>query len=153
MPQRHDSPGDTPHAARPDRIDRRSRSELAAVRGSARAGRRAADTVREYRGRYETGFEISWFHPCDAPRGDDTWWITLTDDALRQRDSLAKRLPAGSAGTVFVRWRGTTSMKMRAGHMGRGTRYMLVHEVLDLRPESPEDCATAAAPALSAPPA
>jgi hypothetical protein len=111
----------------------------------------APDTVREYRGRYETGFEISWFHPCDAEPGDDTWWITLTDDALRQRDSLAKRLPAGTAGTVFVRWRGTTSMKMRAGHMGRGTRYMLVHEIVDLRAESPEDCATAAG--LATPPA
>ncbi|HEV7991794.1 MAG TPA: hypothetical protein VGP25_08220 [Gemmatimonadaceae bacterium] len=98
-----------------------------------------ADTVREYRGTYETGFEVSWFHPCDAPSGDDVWWVTLTDRALHQRDSIGAKLPApqpGQQGSVFVRWRGTTSarMPMGAGHMGRGSRYMLVHEILDIRP-------------------
>jgi hypothetical protein len=109
-----------------------------------------ADSVREFRGLYETGFEVSWFHPCDAPRGDDVWWVTLTDHALQQRDSLAAKLtPQGSSqgvmqGAVFVRWRGTTSAKMPmgAGHMGRGTRYMLVHEVLDLRPATGAGCSS-----------
>jgi hypothetical protein len=101
----------------------------------------AADSVREYRGLYETGFEMSWFHPCEAQPGDDTWWVTLTDDALKQRDSLAAKLP-GRPGAVFVRWRGTTSAKMQAGHMGRGTRYMLVHEVLEVRPAAEAGCAT-----------
>ena len=103
-----------------------------------------ADTVREYRGTYETGFEVSWFHPCDAERGDDTWWVTLRDDALRQRDSLAKRL-SGQPRTVFVRWRGTVSPKMPAGtgHMGRGSRYLLVTEILELRPAEEGGCAKA----------
>jgi hypothetical protein len=107
------------------------------------------DTVREYRGLYETGFEVSWFHPCEAPSGDDVWWVTLTDRALHQRDSIAATLPApqaGQRGSVFVRWRGTTSarMPMGAGHMGRGSRYMLVHEILDIRPATGgEGCATA----------
>lgn len=100
------------------------------------------DTIREYRGLYETGFEVSWFHPCDAQPGDHTWWVTLTDPALEQRDSLAKKL-TGQPRSVFVRWRGTTSMKMPAGHMGRGTRYMLVSEVLELRPAEEAGCATA----------
>jgi len=104
-----------------------------------------SDSVREYRGTYESGFEISWFHPCDAPSGDDVWWVTLTDRALHQRDSIAKRLPApqpGQQGSVFVRWRGTTSdrIPMGAGHMGRGSRYMLVHEILDIRPASGVGC-------------
>jgi len=106
-----------------------------------------ADTVREYRGTYETGFEVSWFHPCDAPAGDDTWWVTLSSLALAQRDSLAARMPppqAGQSHAVFVRWRGTTSDKlpMGAGHMGRGSRYMLVHEVLDVRPATDAGCST-----------
>jgi hypothetical protein len=100
------------------------------------------DTIREYRGLYETGFEVSWFHPCGAQPGDDTWWVTLTDPALQQRDSLAKKL-TGQPRSVFVRWRGTTSMKMPAGHTGRGTRYMLVSEVLELRPAEEAGCATA----------
>jgi hypothetical protein len=112
--------------------------------------RSPADTVREFRGLYETGFEVSWFHPCDAPKGDDVWWVTLTDHALRQRDSLAAKLtPQGASqgvmqGAVFVRWRGTTSAKMPmgAGHMGRGSRYMLVHEVLDLRPATGAGCSS-----------
>lgn len=103
-----------------------------------------ADTVREYRGSYATGFEVSWFRPCDAERGDDMWWVTLTNDALRQRDSLAKRL-TGQPQSVFVRWRGTISPKMPAGagHMGRGSRYLLVTEILELRPTEEAGCAKA----------
>ena len=102
------------------------------------------DTVREYRGTYETGFEVSWFQPCGAERGDDRWWVTLGNDALRQRDSLASRL-ANQPRAVFVRWRGTVSPKMPAGagHMGRGSRYMLVTEILELRSVEEAGCAKA----------
>jgi len=73
--------------------------------------------------------------------------VTLTDHALHQRDSIAAKLPAPPAehrGTLFVRWRGTASekMPMGAGHMGRGSRYMLVHEILDIRPATGEGCST-----------
>jgi hypothetical protein len=100
-----------------------------------------ADTVREYRGLYETGFEVSWFHPCGALWGDDSWWVTLSNDALRQRDSLAKPI-AGQPRALYVRWRGTVSPKMPAGagHMGRGSRYMLVTEVLQLRASDESGC-------------
>lgn len=101
----------------------------------------SADTVREYRGIYETGFEVSWFHPCGAPTGDDRWWVTLSNDALRQRDSLAKSL-TGQPRALYVRWRGTVSRRMPggAGHMGRGSRYMLVTEVLQLRAAEEGGC-------------
>ena len=100
-----------------------------------------ADTVREYRGLYETGFEVSWFHPCGAPSGDDRWWVTLSNDALRQRDSLAKPI-SGQPRVLYVRWRGTVSPKMPAGagHMGRGSRYLLVTEVLQLRASDESGC-------------
>ena len=103
-----------------------------------------ADSIREYRGTYETGFEVSWFHPCGAPPGDDRWWVTLTDAALRQRDSLARRL-TGEPRALFVRWRGTVSPKMPAGtgHMGRGSRYLLVTEILELRAAEDTACSTA----------
>jgi hypothetical protein len=110
----------------------------------ADTGRVAADSVREYRGLYETGFEVSWFHACDAQPGDDSWWVTLTDDALRQRDSLAKTL-TGHPRALFVRWRGTISPKMPAGagHMARGSRYMLVTQVLALRASDETGCTSA----------
>ena len=98
-----------------------------------------ADTARELRGFYQTGFEVSWFRPCGAEAGDDLWWVTLSDAALRQRDSLAKRL-TGQPRSLFVRWRGTTSAKMPAGHMGRGSRYLLVSEILELRAADEAGC-------------
>jgi hypothetical protein len=124
--------------------------ELARPAGSAAGTMRAmrafvdtvrADTVREYRGLYETGFEVSWFHPCGAPSGDDRWWVTLSNDALRQRDSLAKPI-SGQPRVLYVRWRGTVSPKMPAGagHMGRGSRYLLVTEVLQLRASDESGC-------------
>ena len=118
----------------------------AASNGNARAAasathRTRADTIGEYRGHYETGFEVSWFHPCGAPTGDDSWWVTLSNDALRQRDSLTKPL-TGQPRVLYVRWRGTVSPKMPAGagHMGRGSRYMLVTEVLQLRASDEAGC-------------
>ena len=115
---------------------------------AADGGRRAIevrrDTIGEHRGTYETGFEVSWFHPCGAPPGDDRWWVTLTDAALKQRDSLAKQL-TGQPRAVYVRWRGTVSPKMPAGtgHMGRGSRYLLVTEILELRAAEDTTCSAA----------
>ena len=121
-----------------------TRADRPAAPRAAAAVHATSDTVGEYRGTYETGFEISWFHPCGAERGDDNWWVTLGDDALRQRDSLAKKLE-GQPRTVFVRWRATVSPKMPAGagHMGRGSRYMLVTEVLELKTVESAGCAQA----------
>lgn len=109
--------------------------------GALRTEAAAADSVREYRGIYETGFEVSWFHPCGAEPGDDSWWVTLTNDALRQRDSLARSV-TGKPRAVYVRWRGTVGPKLPAGagHMGRGSRYMLVTEVLQLRASDEGGC-------------
>jgi hypothetical protein len=115
------------------------------VRGvGADTGRARADSILEYRGVYESGFEVSWFHPCDATPGDDTWWVTLTNDALRQRDSLAKGL-TGRPRAVLVRWRATVGPKMPvgAGHMGRGSRYMLVTQVLALTAADSAGCTSA----------
>jgi hypothetical protein len=94
-----------------------------------------SSTVREYRGAYSTGFEMSWFEPCDAPRGDALWWVTLTEDARLQRDSLLKLLPRRPTEGLVVQWRGTVSPKMRggAGQMGRGSRYILVTRIIALR--------------------
>jgi hypothetical protein len=117
-------------------------AEPPSARGRDAPSHARADTVREYRGTYATGFEVSWFRPCEAERGDDTWWVTLTNDALRQRDSLAKQL-TGQPRSVFVRWRGTISPRMPAGagHMGRGSRYMLVTEILEMKPADEMGCA------------
>lgn len=128
----------------------RARAVVAAVVGlllcSALEGRAQAtpprppaagrDTlIREFRGAYQRGFEQSWFVPCDAPSPDDRlWWVTLTDEALQQRDSLLATLHSDKRDGLVVRWRATLGPRMPAGMMGRGTRYMLVTEILEVRP-------------------
>ena len=93
------------------------------------------DTVtREYRGAYQRGFEQSWFAPCDAPLDDKLWWVTLTDQALLQRDSLLAKITKAPTGGLAVRWRATVGPRMPAGMMGRGTRYMLVTEIIEVKP-------------------
>lgn len=133
-------PGTVPAFARVDSVPAR----VDAARAAGDTVRVRADSVREFRGLYERGFEVSWFHACDAPPDDDTWWVTLTNDALRQRDSLAKTL-TGHGSALLVRWRGTVSpkMPMGAGHMGRGSRYMLVSEVISLRASDENGCTSA----------
>lgn len=94
----------------------------------------------EYRGRYTAGFEVSRFVSCDAPISDSPWWVVLSETALRQRDSVAAQLPDDAPAEAFVRWRGTASSSQPAGHLGRSTRYLHVHEILELRPVEPGDC-------------
>lgn len=103
-----------------------------------RSAEPARGVEREYRGAYTRGFEASWFSPCGAPFDDALWWVTLTEDARLQRDSLLKLQTRPASGALAVRWRGTISAPMPAGQMGRGTRYMLVTEVIDVRPLPPE---------------
>jgi hypothetical protein len=93
----------------------------------------------EFRGAYTRGFEASWFVPCDAPPNDALWWVTLTEEARLQRDSLLKTLAVPATGALAVRWRGTASPRTRAGHMGQGTRYLLVNRILDVRPLPSKD--------------
>ena len=96
--------------------------------------------VKEYRGAFSSAFEVSWFEPCGAPFGDNLWWVTLTEDARLQRDSLVKLLPRKPREGLAVRWRATVSDKMPAGagQMGRGSRYMLVTKVISVRALGPE---------------
>jgi hypothetical protein len=91
-------------------------------------------TTTEYLGAYQRGFEQSWFFPCESAADDKTWWVTLTDDALRQRDSMLATITAPVTNGLAVRWRGTISQRMPAGHMGHGTRYLLVSKIIDMRP-------------------
>lgn len=90
--------------------------------------------TREYHGAYQRGFEQSWFAPCDAPLDDKLWWVTLTDQALLQRDSLLAKITRAPTDGLAVRWRATVGPRMPAGMMGRGTRYMLVTEIIEVKP-------------------
>ncbi|CAN5797178.1 hypothetical protein BH11GEM1_BH11GEM1_12720 [soil metagenome] len=90
--------------------------------------------IKEYRGAYQRGFEQSWFVPCDGPMDDRMWWVTLTDQALLQRDSLLAKISKDPTNGLAVRWRATVGPRMPAGMMGHGTRYMLVTEIIEVKP-------------------
>jgi hypothetical protein len=111
-------------------------AQFAGAQVSPAAPAAKRDTViREYRGAYQRGFEQSWFVPCNAPSPDDKlWWVTLTDQALLQRDSLLAKISKEKTDGLIVRWRATVGPRMPAGMMGRGTRYMLVTEIIEIKP-------------------
>ena len=108
---------------------------------SAQAGPAQRDsTIREYRGAYQRGFEQSWFASCGAPADDRQWWVTLTDQALAERDSILATIPkVGPSDGLYIRWKGRVSTRMPAGMMGRGTRYILVTEILEIKPTDGSD--------------
>ena len=95
---------------------------------------RRDSTIQEYRGTYQRGFEQSWFVPCEGPMDDRMWWVTLTDQALLQRDSLLAKISKDPTNGLAVRWRATVGPRMPAGMMGHGTRYMLVTEIIEVKP-------------------
>jgi hypothetical protein len=107
-----------------------------ALAAPRRAGAQSdsAKVIREYRGTYQRGFEHSWFSACGAPRDDSMWWVTLTDEAMRQRDSLLAKVTAPKTNGLAVRWKGTVGARMPAGTAGRGTRYMLVTSIEEIWP-------------------
>ena len=107
----------------------------------AQAGPEQRDsTIREYRGAYQRGFEQSWFASCGAPPDDRQWWVTLTDQALAERDSILATVPKlGPTDGLYIRWKARVGTRMPAGMMGRGTRYILVTEVLEIRPTAGGD--------------
>lgn len=100
------------------------------------AGRGAAPLVVELTGVYTPGFETSRFVPCDVRSGPAPWWVILSPDALRQRDSLLAGLPGDAARTVYVRWRAVVGPEAPTGHLGAYARWVHVAEIVDLRATS-----------------
>jgi hypothetical protein len=94
------------------------------------------DSVREYSGWYTWRFEQSEFVACGAAADDSPWWVISSNDALRQRDSLAAVVLPEGGRRAFVRVRGLAGPRMIAGHMGRSTRYFRIFAVKELRPDT-----------------
>lgn len=94
--------------------------------------------VSEYAGHF-TGV-ANWFRPCGAAAGDTLWWATFMGAAVGQWEQLQQagrvRLDAPS----YLRVRAGRSDRRAAGADGRGSRYLYVHDVLEVRPPQPGDC-------------
>ncbi|HEY0970334.1 MAG TPA: hypothetical protein VGE02_05090 [Gemmatimonadales bacterium] len=116
---------------------------LALMATTACAGRRpdlGQLPTRDVSGHYTGGRGGSWFRPCGIASTDSAWWVTFTDRAVVQRDSLRSvgALPDGER--RFVRWLGAVTEGGEVGPRGRGAPALLVREILDVRPPSSGDC-------------
>lgn len=117
---------------------------LATLAASACAARRpdlAQLPARELAGHYAGGTAGSWFRRCGAAPADSAWWVTFTERAVAQRDSLqrAGALPPGER--RFVRWRAAVTEGGEVGPRGPGVPALLVREILVVRPPAAGDCA------------
>ena len=101
-----------------------------------RLSRAEEDSIREYGGWYTWRFEQSEFVACGAAANDSPWWVIPSNDALRQRDSLAAVVLPDGGRRAFVRVRGLAGPRMIAGHMGRSTRYFRIFAVKEMRPDT-----------------
>jgi hypothetical protein len=101
-----------------------------------RLGQAEEDSVREYSGWYIWRFEQSEFVACGAAANDSPWWVIPSNDALRERDSLAALVLPPGGQRAFVRVRGLAGPRTIAGHMGRSTRYFRIFAVKEMRPDT-----------------
>jgi hypothetical protein len=81
----------------------------------------------------------TWFVACGAGAADSVW-VTFTERSVDQREEarLAGLLAPGSRS--FVRWRAAEGDARHGVRVGPGDRYVLVREILEVRPVAPGDC-------------
>lgn len=117
---------------------------LAALLGTTACTSRHLDLgqlpTRDVTGHYTGSRGQSWFRPCGLAPSDSAWWVTFTDRAVIQRDSLrrAGALPDGER--RFVRWLAAVTESGRVGPRGPGAPALLVREIIDVRPPTAGDC-------------
>lgn len=93
----------------------------------------------EYAGHLTHTTSGNWFVPCGLPAADSAW-VTFTDAAAAQYDSLTRTgmLTAGSR--RYVHWLAAVTENGEVGPRGPGKPAYLVREVRVLRPAAPGDC-------------
>lgn len=82
----------------------------------------------------------TWFVPCGIAAADSAW-VTFTDGAVAQRDSLTRAGGLVAGTRYFVRLRAAVTEGGEIGPRGVGAPAYLVREILVIRPPSPSDCA------------
>jgi hypothetical protein len=82
----------------------------------------------------------TWFVPCGSAAADSAW-VTFTDGAVGQRDSLTRAGGLVNGTRYFVRLRAAVTQGGEIGPRGPGAPAYLVREILVVRPPSSSDCA------------
>lgn len=93
----------------------------------------------EHAGHLTPGPAGSWFVACGAAAADSAW-VTFTDGAVAQRDSLMRTGQLHTGMRHFVRWRAAVTLGGEIGPRGAGFPAYLVREILAVRPAAAGDC-------------
>ena len=95
--------------------------------------------VNEFTGHNTPAASASWFVACGAAAADSSW-VTFTDRAVTQRDSIANAGLLRHGQRHFVRWRAAVTVGGEVGPRGPGVPALLVREILVVRPAAVGDC-------------
>jgi len=118
-----------------------SAASLLLLAGCATGGSLSDLPVSDLRGHATVREEgRTWFTACGAPVADSAW-VTFTGRSVAQREELtsAGRLRAGS--TWWVHWLAAEGDATTGERVGPGERYLLVQDILEIRPSAAGDCA------------
>lgn len=97
--------------------------------------------VRVIAGHYTAAPDGHWFRPCSVADGEMVW-VTFTDRSVTQRRQAPFADLLQSDTPLFVRWTaamGDRTLGDPAGP-GPGTKYVLVREIIEVRPAEDGDC-------------
>lgn len=111
----------------------------------SRVQRARADSTREYRGEWESGFETSTFRGCNGAVVSNVW-LTLAPGATTHVRWPDENLGGRNTFTYYVRLRGTLRGPADRrhgggyGHLGSADYELLVTRLLEVRLPGQPDC-------------
>lgn len=104
---------------------------------AARTTGAAALPDREFVGHLLTMEGANWFRPCEAGPDAPLFWVTFTDESVRQIEAARSEGRALVGDTAFVRWRAAlTDERM----VGPGGPALLVRDITEVQRADRGDC-------------
>ena len=105
-----------------------------------------ADSTREYRGEWDSGFETSTFRGCNGTVFANVW-LTLAPGAIADVQWPNESFARGNTITYYVRVRGILRGPADRrhggagyGHLGRGDYELFVTRLLEVKPAGEPNC-------------
>jgi hypothetical protein len=92
--------------------------------------------IRDWKGQYRSGFEISSFQPCGS---DEVWWATGNLEKIYSVIEPPATI-SNEVATVYVELKGSVGFEGNYGHLGVYNRQINVKDVYVIQAEIPKDC-------------
>ena len=116
-----------------------------AQRNESPVEKQRVDSIREYRGEWDSGFETSTFRDCNGTVFANVW-LTLAPGATAGVQWPTESFSRGMTITYYVRvrgiLRGPADRRVRAGygHLGSADYELLVTRLLEVKPPGEANC-------------